>query len=137
MLCQVSDERFKLPDETKPSLINLSMMGSMIHNEMKQMYPDYANAIEILDYNLCRNGEVLTKDMTDLPVFAWVNTGGCEGIYIDWYLGRNREHYIGTFKTLEEDSEAYGKMGLIAGYLTRATEVFMWKNYGLLSEATQ
>lgn len=96
----------------------------------------YSDAAEILDYNLCASDNLdlsQIENIWDYQVVALLNTGGSEGIYVDLFLkpARSGEEKIdiGTWKTLDEGPAGYAKMGVIAGLLTYATEVWMYRNF--------
>lgn len=89
--------------------------------------------VESLDYAIAGSGaKPKLCDIAELDVVALVNTGGSEGVYIDWYLydrKENQRHKVGTLKTLEEGMEAYIKMGKLSGILTWASEYFLCCNF--------
>lgn len=87
-----------------------------VNNRLKEkdMLPD------ILDYSLPESYpvQVMTDDWSCI---GRVNFGNCEGIYLDMYLegcvkgfGSKFENvHIGTFKTLDDDKEAYKTMACL------------------------
>jgi hypothetical protein len=59
-----------------------------------------------------------------------LSPGSCEGIYVDWSLlargkDSDMELHIATFKTLDEDVNAYAKMGALTGYLSYASDLLI------------
>lgn len=98
---------------------------------------DYVQAEQILDYcNWPSYDDQLLPDFDDLPeVIAKVITGGCEGIYIDCFLVYDRKNpctssiRLGTYKTLDESEEAYGKMGLLSGLFIYHAEWYLNRNW--------
>lgn len=93
-----------------------------------------ADIFRILDYAVPDDKSPLLQDDYYPEIIALVNTGGSEGIYIDFYYmlgeGKNRQRFrIGTFKTLEEGITAYGLMGQLSGYLTVAGERYIALNH--------
>ena len=106
---------------------NITMFNAII--EYLKQLPELINAFEILDYYMSAlRPEELIQD-ADYEVCAHVNTGGCEGIYIDCYL-KNKETVIslGTLKTLEEGMDGYIKLGQIAGAFVLAGDNYLWFN---------
>ena len=106
---------------------NITMYNTIV-TYLKTL-PELASAFEILDYDMpASKQEELIQD-TDYEVFAHVNTGGCEGIYIDCYL-KNKDNVIdlGTVKTLEEGMDGYIKLGQIAGAFVLAGDNYLWFN---------
>lgn len=106
-----------------------------IENWLKEnLAQETADIFEILDYALPDNKSPLLQDEYYPYIVALVNTGGSEGIYIDFYYmlgeGKNLQKFrIGTFKTLEEGIGAYGMMGQLSGYLTFAGEHYIALNH--------
>lgn len=106
-----------------------------IENWLKgNLAQETADIFGILDYALPDDRSPLLQDEYYPNIIALVNTGGSEGIYIDFYymLGedKNRQRFrIGTFKTLDEGIKAYGLMGQLAGYLTFAGEHYIALNH--------
>lgn len=89
-----------------------------------------ADVVLILDYGQLSWGkdqEVFHDE--DVPI-CYVNTGGSEGVYVDCVLkgqdGKLRN--FATYKTLEEDFDAYLKMGMIAGAFTKLAEEYIFAN---------
>lgn len=98
--------------------------------------------LENLDYGLATNYVTYKKPsvssrwqhLEELPiweskVFADVNTGGSEGVYLSVYLeetGAEDPHVyrLFTFKTLGEGPEAYALMGTLSGLVIYALELF-------------
>ena len=101
----------------------------------------YIEAIRILDYKLCPHyaeDKILYTGVYQPEVEVSVNGGGNEGVYIDWNIRIDTTDYpfikIGTFKTLFEDVDAYGTMGLISGYIIYASDAFLSLNYEALQQ---
>lgn len=107
---------------------NATMFETII--KYLQTLPELKSAFEILDYIstewrcICN----LMQD-TDYKVFTNVNTGGCEGIYIDFFLKEDDKIInLGVIKTLEESMEGYIKLGQIAGAFVLAADNYLWFN---------
>lgn len=125
----------------KDKAVTAKVAFQTIHGWLLENYPEYAEACRILDYGIpsSMNRDVLmftreTIDWLPRPIVI-VDTGGSEGVYVDWDLKldppkeQNPTMFrVGTLKTLDESPEAYGKMGLIAGYLVFATDLFVIQN---------
>lgn len=77
---------------------------------------------EILDYS---NGDSLNRMIITEPVYGMTSRldwGDSEGIYLDIYNGGGT--HIGTFKTLENSSEAMHIMAnLLADFICKADEL--------------
>lgn len=112
----------------KGEFTNATMFEFII--EYLKTLPELMDAFEILDYTSTEWRRVcdLTQD-TDYEAFAHVNTGGCEGIYIDFYLQNEEERIdLGTMKTLAEVMDGYIKLGQIAGAFILAADNYLWFN---------
>lgn len=106
---------------------NIEMFDTII-TYLKTL-PELAEAFEILDYHMSELRPVDLLQSEDYDVYAHVNTGGCEGIYIDCYLkNRNGIVKLGTVKTLEEGMDGYIKLGQIAGAFVLAGDNYLWFN---------
>ena len=97
--------------------------------------PELKKVVKIIDYAISDGyKECVCSVVGTCNVFAVVNTGGSEGIYINYYLEKNdpedtRVLWLGTIKTLEEDMDAYIKMGMLSGALTKIGELFLFYNF--------
>lgn len=99
--------------------------------------PGFRKATEILDYAIPGQNSKMEIDEKAMAagmyeVNAVVNTGGSEGIYVDWFfrnIENNTKVKIGTLKTLEENIEAYSEMGKMAGMLIFASEELLWRGH--------
>lgn len=109
------------------SFTNITMFNTVI--EYLKTLPELVEAFEILDYASSALRPVDLVQDADYEVFAHVNTGGCEGIYIDCYLKDGDQTIdLGTFKTLAEDMSGYIKLGQIAGAFVLAGDNYLWFN---------
>lgn len=84
--------------------------------------------VDILDYAQfdqdCNDVEL---PVDDFYIEVIVNTGASEGIYMDCFtFDVSRRSSFGTLKTLEDDLDAYIKMGMIAGAFTCLAEQY-WR----------
>lgn len=65
--------------------------------------------------------------------YADIQPGGCEGILVCFYYSpdgtRDTAAYIGSAKTLEEDSSGYIHIGSIAGLFIRFAYMIMYLNF--------
>lgn len=125
-------EAVKLPEDTKPHSITNETMGRKILEALRTT-EEFQELDKILDYaNVARWDieELHYQVVWNSQIIAVVNTGGSEGIYIDWFLKcKNYETIqIGTLKTLQEGFDGYRKMGEICGMLVMATEAFIYEN---------
>lgn len=79
-------------------------------------------------------GEIPNLEYT-CDVKAIAAPGGSEGIYVDVWLNTWKDDNqdirvpLFTFKTLEENFEAYAAMGALAGAVTYTTEFFFMLNF--------
>lgn len=106
---------------------NVEMFDTII--KYLRTLPELVPSFEILDYEMSTLRLVDLVQNEDYEVFAHVNTGGCEGVYIDCYL-KNKDNVIdlGTIKTLEERMEGYIKLGQLAGAFVLAGDNYLWFN---------
>ena len=106
---------------------NITMFNTIV--KYLESVRELSDAIHILDYNLAARRPVDLVQDKDYEIFAHVNTGGCEGIYIDCYLENGDEKIaLGTFKTLEEGMEGYMLLGKLAGAFVLAGDNYLWFN---------
>ena len=106
---------------------NITMFNTVV--EYLKTVTELSDAFDILDYDCVARQSVDLLQDEDYEVFAHVNTGGCEGIYIDCYLKyRDSTIALGTFKTLEEGMEGYIKLGKLAGAFVLAGDNYLWFN---------
>ena len=145
--------------ETKGTELTTETLFRKVDSWLTKFFPEYAKACEELDYKLPRRnisypGKLLYGDSYPEPDIR-LNTGGSEGIYIDYeilyrvsefpdaakyavYSGSDVSDIIpcriGTYKTLKEGPDAYRQMGLIVGYLTYATELYFTVNDALIKK---
>lgn len=119
-----------LLDENKKKAITNWDMFRTIKKMLETKYEEYASAASLLDYAIPCGKEIPLNSENYYPeVFATVNPGGSEGIYIDWYLKYKYEGIrIGTFKTLYESIDGYMAMGKIAGMLIWASDQYLVTN---------
>lgn len=129
--CEMRDA-LKLGDVDNTS-ITAEVMFAKVWNYVSGL-PVLKEAVELLDYAIpcSRSVGTLLQECDSLDVEAEVNTGGSEGVYVDFYLRHStgkRTIAIGTLKTLDEDMDAYIKMGMIAGALIHTGEQFLFYNF--------
>ena len=104
---------------------------------------ELASSISCIDYALADDSSLTSLSAEYDLVRAIVETGGSEGIYIDCcldisgYGGRGKRPliHLGTIKTLDENLDAYMKMGNIAGAFTCIGEMYLRKNCERIEEA--
>lgn len=107
---------------------NATMFETVI--KYLETLPELTSAFAILDYTAMERFHVcdLVQD-ANYGVFAHINTGGCEGIYIDFYLqNKDKKIDLGVMKTLEEGMDGYIKLGQIAGAFVLAADNYIWFN---------
>lgn len=106
---------------------NITMFDNII-TYLKTL-PELVEAFGILDYDSSALRPKNLLQGEDYEVCAHVNTGSCEGIYIDCYL-KSKDNVIdlGTIKTLEEGMDGYIKLGQIAGAFVLAGDNYLWFN---------
>lgn len=106
---------------------NITMFNTVV--EYLKSLDALSDAIDILDYNFAARRPVDLIQDRDYEIFTHVNTGGCEGVYIDCYLENGDEKIaLGTFKTLEEGMEGYMLLGKLAGTFVLAGDNYLWFN---------
>lgn len=145
--------------ETKGTELTTETLFRKVDSWLTKFFPEYAKACEELDYKLPRRnisslGKLLYGASYPEPDIR-LNAGGSEGIYIDYGILYRVSEFpdaakytvcsgsdvsdiipcrIGTYKTLKEGPDAYRQMGLIIGYLTYATELYLAVNDALIKK---
>ena len=145
--------------ETKGTELTTETLFRKVDSWLTKFFPEYAKACEELDYKLPRRnisslGKLLYGASYPEPDIR-LNAGGSEGIYIDYGILYRVSEFpdaakyavcsdsdvsdiipcrIGTYKTLKEGPDAYRQMGLIVGYLTYATELYLAVNDALIKK---
>lgn len=99
--------------------------------------PELKDAVSILDYGKLSVFVAGTEDLReDDEVTCHVSTGGSEGVYLDCKIlytrgiGVKEQRTFATYKTLEDDLDAYIKMGMIGGAFTKLAEEYIFLNTG-------
>ena len=145
--------------ETKGTELTTETLFRKVDSWLTKFFPEYAKACEELDYKLPRRNisspnKLLYGDSYPEPDIR-LNAGGSEGIYIDYEILYRVSEFpdaakyaacpgsdvsdvipcrIGTYKTLNEGPDAYRQMGMIVGYLTYATELYLAVNDALIKK---
>lgn len=95
--------------------------------------PALKDCVKILDYaQYCSYKDLSSLPAADeiLTIEAKVCTGGNEGVYMDCYLlCKDNTQRFAIYKTLDEDIEAYMKMGSIAGAFTYLAEFYLYLHW--------
>ena len=130
MISEMNNE-LKMEDVDITSITSETMF-SKVWNYVSNL-PELKEAVSILDYAIpcSRSVKILLQECETFAVEAQVNTGGSEGVYIDFFIRHSiekRNTAIGTLKTLHEGMDAYIKMGMIAGALIHSSEQFLYYN---------
>lgn len=146
--------------EAEEAELTTETLFQKVDSWLTKFFPEYAKACEELDYklphqNISSPGKLLYGDSYPEPDIR-LNTGGSEGIYIDYEILYRVSEFpdaakyyetcsgsdvsdvipcrIGTYKMLNEGPDAYRQMGMIVGYLTYATELYFTVNDALIKK---
>lgn len=116
----------------KPDECSLALFFEKIKEAIRST-DDGEKALRSMEYFHAGGNLKMIRSGSRETFYADIQPGGCEGILVCFYYSpdgtMDTAAYIGSAKTLEEDSSGYIHIGSIAGLFIRFAYMIMYLNF--------
>ena len=116
----------------KPDECSLELLFEKIKEAIRST-DDGEKALRSMEYFHAGGNMKMIRPGSRETFYADIQPGGCEGILVCFYYSldgtRDTAAYIGSAKTLEEDSSGYIHIGSIAGLFILFAYMIMYLNF--------